>query len=160
MQLFLFAFYAVSINIYHLTNLVIQSQFWASSARTFWETFRKTDTERLEQRSVSAILKECLVQLPGPNRRKPTEKRRDRTGSASLTRVGLASIAPSSVPYTFYIRQSKNRRSVVFSRAESQRNCSTSTRSLQRNDLSPPPQHNLVQVRLPPARTMDGRFAS
>ena len=102
-------------------------------------------------------------------RPQPTEtdrKRRDRTCSASSTRVGLASIATSSDPYTFYIRQSKNRRDQSsFRGAESQRpNCSTFP-SLQRNGL-PPPQHNLVEVRLSPPppmatrrRTMDGRLA-
>ena len=74
LKLFLFGLNAVSINIYHFTNLVIQSQFWASSARTFKETFPQNRHRTDDQRSVSTILKECLGQLPGPNRRKPTER--------------------------------------------------------------------------------------
>ena len=168
--MFLIKYRSVSLNIYHLINLVIQSQFWAASTRTFSETFPQNGHRTDDQRSVSTILKECLGQLPGPSRRKPTEtdrKRRDRTDSASSTRVGLASIATSSDPDTFYLRQSKNRRDQSsFRGAESQRpNCSTFP-SLQRNGL-PPPQHNLVEVRLSPPppmatrrRTMEGRFAS
>jgi len=61
LQLFLLGLLAVSINIYHLFNLVIHSQFWASSARTFKETFPQNGHRTDEQRSVSTILKECLV---------------------------------------------------------------------------------------------------
>ena len=151
--MFSFAFYAVSINIYHLTNLVIQSQFWASSARTFKETFRKTDTERLEQRSVSTILKECLVQLPGPNRRKPTE--RDEIGPVRRHRRESASPALPHlrirIHFIFVSRKIGDQ--VFFSRAESQRPNTAPTFALVPSNAtaSPPPQHNLVEVRLSPA---------
>ena len=145
---------------------MIQSQFWAASTRTFSETFPQNGHRTDDQRSVSTILKECLGQLLGPNRRKPTE--RDEIGPVRHHRRESASPALPHLRIRIrfiFVSRKIGEISRLFEGLKASDQLLNFPRSLQRNGL-PPPQHNLVEVRLSPPppmatrrRTMDGRLA-
>ena len=145
---------------------MIQSQFWAASTRTFSETFPQNGHRTDDQRSVSTILKECLGQLLGPNRRKPTE--RDEIGPVRHHRRESASPALPHLRIRIrfiFVSRKIGEISRLFEGLKASDQTAQLSLPSQRNGL-PPPQHNLVEVRLSPPppmatrrRTMDGRLA-